>query len=62
VIWIEDGESPAGRVARTPRIGVGYAGTWALRPWRFLLHGSASTSGRRIHLRPKRERAIKSRE
>ena len=62
VIRIEDGEGPPGRVARTSRIGVGYAGSWALRPWRFLLHGSAWTSGPRNHLRQGRERAIKSRE
>jgi DNA-3-methyladenine glycosylase len=24
------------RIAITPRVGVGYAGDWAERPWRFL--------------------------
>ena len=61
-IWIEDGEGPVGRVVRTPRIGVDFAGTWALRPWRFLLAESAWTSGRKIHLRARRERDITSRE
>ncbi len=37
-IWIEDrGVMPPGReVKRTPRIGVNYAGIWALKPWRFV--------------------------
>jgi DNA-3-methyladenine glycosylase len=33
VLTIHDG--PTVRVARSPRIGVDYAGRWALRPWRF---------------------------
>ncbi len=36
-----------GAVARTPRVGVAYAGADALRPWRFLLVGSAAVSGPR---------------
>ena len=37
-IWIEDrGIVPPPReVKRTPRIGVDYAGVWALKPWRFV--------------------------
>lgn len=37
-IWIEDrGVAVPGReVKRTPRIGVNYAGAWALKPWRFV--------------------------
>jgi DNA-3-methyladenine glycosylase len=37
-IWIEDrGVQPPNReVKRTPRIGVDYAGIWALKPWRFV--------------------------
>jgi DNA-3-methyladenine glycosylase len=61
-IWVEEGEGPAGRVLRTPRIGVDFAGAWALRPWRFLLAESAWTSSRKIHLHLRRERYIKSRE
>ena len=34
-------------VARTARIGVAYAGTDALRPWRFLVVGSSAVSGPR---------------
>lgn len=28
-------DAPRAKVARSPRIGVDYAGTWAARPWRF---------------------------
>ncbi len=35
---VDDGFRPApGAIARTPRIGVGYAGEWAELPWRFCL-------------------------
>jgi len=38
IIWLEDrGIVPPSReVKRTPRIGVDYAGAWALKPWRFV--------------------------
>jgi len=37
-IWIEDRgiKVPPREVKRTPRIGVDYAGPWALKPWRFV--------------------------
>jgi DNA-3-methyladenine glycosylase len=37
-IWIEDRgvKVPPREVKRTPRIGVDYAGAWALKPWRFV--------------------------
>jgi DNA-3-methyladenine glycosylase len=37
-VWIEDRGIivPAREVKRTPRIGVDYAGAWALKPWRFV--------------------------
>lgn len=28
-------EGPRGRIARSPRVGVDYAGSWAEKPWRF---------------------------
>lgn len=28
-------DAPKGRVVRSPRIGIDYAGAWALKPWRF---------------------------
>jgi DNA-3-methyladenine glycosylase len=31
-------------IVRSPRIGVGYAGAWASRPWRFSLRGDPSVS------------------
>ena len=31
-------------IARGPRVGVGYAGAWASRPWRFHLRGHPSVS------------------
>ena len=35
---VDDGYRPApGAIARTPRVGVGYAGEWAELPWRFCL-------------------------
>jgi DNA-3-methyladenine glycosylase len=61
-IWVEDGAPPAGAIVRTPRIGVDYAGEWALRPWRFVVAGSPFASGPRIPLRTGRERSISSRE
>ena len=41
---------PRSRIARTARIGVAYAGTDALRPWRFLVRGSVAVSGRRLRV------------
>ena len=37
-IWIEDRgvKVPAREIQSTPRIGVDYAGAWALKPWRFV--------------------------
>ena len=46
-IGIEDAPPPEGRVRRTPRVGVEFAGPCALRPWRFLLDGSRWVSGPR---------------
>lgn len=37
-LWLEAGEPiPARRIVRTPRIGVDYAGEWALEPLRFII-------------------------
>jgi DNA-3-methyladenine glycosylase len=37
VLWLERAPrgAPAVRIVRTTRIGVDYAGSWALKPWRF---------------------------
>ncbi len=61
-LWIEAGDGPVGPIARTPRIGVAYAGAWARRPWRFLLPGSPWVSGAKIHLHRGSERVITSSE
>ncbi len=40
-LWIEDRgfKIPRGRIERTTRIGVEYAGDWAVKPYRFLVSG-----------------------
>jgi len=47
-LWIEDrGERvPASRIARTPRIGVDYAGEWAKKPYRFMISERSERRGR----------------
>lgn len=40
--------SDAVNVATGPRVGVDYAGDWALRPWRFAIHGHRSVSRPRL--------------
>jgi len=45
---VDAAPTPASRIARTARIGVAYAGTDALRPWRFMVRGSVAVSGRRL--------------
>jgi DNA-3-methyladenine glycosylase len=35
VLWLEQPPRGRPRIARSPRIGVDYAGDWALKPWRF---------------------------
>jgi len=62
ILRIEDGPRPQGRIVRTARIGVGYAGAWADRPWRFVLQGSPWTSGGKNRLHRGRERSITSGE
>ncbi len=44
-IWIEDDGAPPPRIARTPRIGVDYAGAWAKKPYRFISQPRASRPG-----------------
>lgn len=46
-IWIEDNQSPAMHdITATTRIGVGYAGEDALKPWRFYIKESRFVSVR----------------
>lgn len=45
VLWIERPPRPERvRIGRGPRIGVGYAGDWARRPWRFYDRASCYVS------------------
>jgi DNA-3-methyladenine glycosylase len=45
-LWLEAGDPVTdGRVLRTPRIGVGYAGSWAFVPYRFVIDGHPAVSG-----------------
>ena len=50
-VWIENRgvRVPASRVARTPRIGVAYAGEWAALPLRFVLRNQGE--GGDVHVR-----------
>ncbi len=45
-LWIEDRgiRIPPRHTARTPRIGVDYAGIWAQKPWRFVMKTSPHNS------------------
>ena len=45
---VDAARTPTSRIARTARIGVAYAGTDALRPWRFVVRGCVAVSGRRL--------------
>jgi DNA-3-methyladenine glycosylase len=43
-LYLEHSELPVGRIGRSPRINVDYAGRWASRPWRFYERGSRYVS------------------
>lgn len=43
-LYVEDRQEPAPSVRKRPRIGVGYAGAWRHKPWRFLVRGSSFVS------------------
>jgi DNA-3-methyladenine glycosylase len=45
-LYLAAGERPAGRAVAGPRVGVPYAGDWALKPWRFYLRDSPWVSRR----------------
>jgi len=55
VLWLQRGpaRAPRVRIARSPRIGVDYAGEWARRPWRFFERASAYVSTAPARQRPK---------
>jgi len=39
-LYLEQSDVPVGRIARSPRINVDYAGIWASKPWRFYERGN----------------------
>ncbi len=43
-LYLETAAIPAGRISRSPRINVAYAGRWAERPWRFYERGNRYVS------------------
>ena len=61
-LWFESGRPvPPRLVAKTPRIGVGYAGVWAEKPLRFVVDpetlAAGEDVGRPIRRRPRRTEA-----
>jgi DNA-3-methyladenine glycosylase len=47
-LYVAASDSRLPRAARSPRIGVDYAGDWAARPLRFFIPGHPSVSGPRV--------------
>ena len=43
-LYLEQSDLPVGRIARSPRINVDYAGIWASKPWRFYERGNRYVS------------------
>lgn len=46
VLYLEDDERQCGRIGRSRRINVAYAGAWAEKPWRFYERGNRYVSVR----------------
>lgn len=60
-LFLEEGRAIANpSIRRTPRIGIDYAGGWALRPLRWLVAGHPSVSGKRGYGKAKMEPADRS--
>jgi DNA-3-methyladenine glycosylase len=43
-LYLEDTGIPVGKIGRSPRINVDYAGVWAAKPWRFYERGNRYVS------------------
>ncbi len=43
-LFLEEADSPVGRIGRSVRINVDYAGHWAAKPWRFYERGNRYVS------------------
>ena len=44
VLYLEDAPRPAERVVASARVNVGFAGSWAEKPWRYTLQGNRFVS------------------
>ncbi len=43
-LFLEDSDRPVGRIRRSTRVNVAYAGSWARKPWRFYERGNRYVS------------------
>jgi len=43
-LYVEEAAAPRERVVASPRVNVGFAGSWAEKPWRYSLHGNPFVS------------------
>jgi len=43
-LFVEDAPPPSERVVASPRVNVGFAGSWAEKPWRYTLEGNRFVS------------------
>ena len=43
-LFVEDGPAPRERIIASPRVNVGFAGSWAEKPWRYTLQGNRFVS------------------
>lgn len=53
-LWIEAADDASLEIDSGPRVGVGYAGEWAARPWRFWVRDNRWVSGRAGARSPRR--------
>ena len=53
-LYLEDAAAPLARVVASPRVNVGFAGSWAGKPWRFSLEANRFVSRPWPWRRPRR--------
>ncbi len=56
LLYLEDAPRPAQRVVASARVNVGFAGSWAEKPWRYTLEGNRFVSKPWPERRPPRAR------